>query len=113
MKPEGHLKKAKEIEESLKKLDPKTDGALIIEGVYNTALQYIAFYCHNKHGTHMDIHSNLPRFLMTKGEDELSSLSNDLTTLRMGRWYGGKTNGESVKQAMKTLARIKEVCGIG
>jgi len=43
-----------------------------------------------------------------KKEDHLSKAD----TLRTGRWYGGKTNGEAAVEALSILDEIKKVCDI-
>jgi hypothetical protein len=108
MNKEDHLGKAKEIEDSLSRLRQDLDWALIIEGIYNSSLQYIAYYCETKYNDHTDIHAGLEKYLRNLGETNLERMFSELNHLRMGRWYGGKKNGESAKRAFEIMNAIKE-----
>jgi len=112
MKKEDHLSKAVEIEKSIIKLDLGTDWSLIIEGVYNITIQYIAYYCESKHRDHRDTHKGIISYLKSIGENMLAEKFLKLETLRTGRWYGGKTNGESAAEALSILDEIKRICDI-
>ncbi len=112
MKKEEHLNKAVEIERSIVKLDIGTDWSLIIEGVYNVIIQYIAYYCESKYRDHRDTHKGVMSYLKSIGENMLAEKFLGLDTLRTGRWYGGKTNGESAVEALSILDEIKRMCDI-
>jgi hypothetical protein len=62
-------------------------------------------------GEHRDVHHGVPAFLRERGEDEVAILFERLDTLRHGRWYGGKGNGDVVKEAMKIINKIEGWCG--
>lgn len=107
-KPEDHIEKAREIERSIHKLNKETDWALIVEGTYNASFQYIAYYCEMKYHRHNDTHTKIIGFLNDLEENEMGALFSELSILRVGRWYGSKKNGDSAKQSLKILERIKE-----
>ena len=104
MKREGHLKKANEIRSSINSLekDEKNTSA-IVELTYGCTLHYIAFGSEMKFGTHQDLHNGLIRFLRERDEDEIADLFSKLETIRHGRWYGGKGNGDTINEVMEIL----------
>jgi len=108
MKMEGHLDKAKEIKSSINSLekDEKNTSA-IVELVYDCALHYIAFGSENKFRTHQDLHGGLIKFLRERDEDEIADQFAKLDTIRHGRWYGGKGNGDTIKEVIKILDKIE------
>jgi len=108
MKAEGHLKKADELRSTINSLekDEKNTSA-IVELVYGCALQYIAFASEKKFGAHLDIHTRIIRFLRERDEDEIADLFSKLETIRHGRWYGGKGNGETIREVLEILDIIE------
>ena len=104
-----HLEKARRMEKSGEKLDPEEDWELIVEDIYGTALHYIAFICDIKIGNHMETHKGLPKFLDDNGLNSLSQWFREIDVLRMGRWYGGQSDGETVRLARKALVNIKSM----
>jgi hypothetical protein len=111
MKVEGHLKKAKKIEESAEKLNPEEDSELIIEGLYGAAHHYIAYGLQVKHSEHADKHTQDPVLLKRYGYDEIRAKFEALDSLRTGDFYGGRANGERVRKAKELLAEIKTWSG--
>lgn len=108
MKAEGHLKRADEIRSSINSLkkDDKNTSA-IVELVYGCSLHYIAFVSEKKFGNHTDIHTGIIRFLRERDEDKIADLFSKLETIRHGRWYGGKGNGETIIKVMEILYTIE------
>lgn len=104
---EEHLRKGKAIEKSIDKLDPEEDWQLIIEGVFGASIHYIAVVCEQRLGKYQETHKGLPRFLDENGLPEVATLFRELGMLRIGRWYGKKTNGKTAKLALEILKKIK------
>lgn len=109
MKPESHIEKAQRIEHSTHLLDKEEDWELIVEGLYGAAMNYIAAFCEKKFKEHQDTHKGLIAYLKKHGEYELASLFQELEEIRIGRWYGGKRNGESAGKAKEVIEEIKEL----
>lgn len=108
MKMEKHLERAREIKSSINSLEmEEKNTSAIVELVYGCALHYIAFGSEKKFGTHQDIHTGLIRFLREMDEDEIADLFSKLETIRHGRWYGGKGNGDTIKEVMGILYKIE------
>lgn len=63
MRSEDHLKKARRIEKSIRKLDPEDDWELVVEGAFGSALHYIAWITESEVGEHTETHRGLPQFL--------------------------------------------------
>lgn len=111
MNAEGHKKRAHEIEDSMLKLLPDPEGrhvAAIVELSYGLLQHLVAFGMENKHGRHLDTHVGLPAELRRSEESEIADIFETLDTLRMGRWYGSKSNGRVVKQCLEYIEKIKE-----
>lgn len=107
MRANEHLRKARRIEESIKKLNLDQDWEMIVEGAYGAALHYIAYISESKVGRHRETHKGLPRFLDENDLPELARAFRELELLRQSRWYGSKKNGEVSRKALATLDRIK------
>ena len=108
MKMEKHLKRAKEIKSNINSLEKNDiNTSAIVELVYGCTLHYIAYASEKKFGTHQDIHTGLIRFLRERDEDEIADLFSKMETIRHGRWYGGKGNGNTIKEVLKILNRIE------
>jgi len=107
MNGESHIKRAEEIRKSidLLKLD-KDHTSAIVELVYGCSIHYIAYGCEMKFNTHKDMHAGLQRFLRERDEEEIAVAFGRLETIRHGRWYGGKGNGETVSEVLKILNQI-------
>lgn len=111
MKREGHLKKATEVYESIKQLaGDEKHVAAIAELAYGCALHYIAYGADKKFGSHIDIHAGVPRFLRERNSDRIAAVFERLETIRHGRWYGGKGDGDTIKEILSILDEIKKWC---
>lgn len=108
MNKEKHLEKAGRIESSIEKLDKEKDWELVVEGVYGAAQHYIAYISEQKLGKHQETHKGLIKFLRENNLEEISNLFMQIDELRIGRWYGGKINGETSKLAFEILNKIKQ-----
>lgn len=109
MNREKHMEKAERIKASLKKLNMEDDWEMIVEGAYGVAQHYIACICEQKLGKHLETHKGLIKFLRENNLVELSNLFQQIDELRIGRWYGGKVNGETSKLALEVLEKIKNM----
>ncbi|ODS36654.1 hypothetical protein BEH94_11730 [Candidatus Altiarchaeales archaeon WOR_SM1_SCG] len=112
MKPDSHKAKADEIKESLNKLLPDSGGknvVAVVELSYGIALHLIAYGMQIRHNKHLDTHVGLPKYLRGADEDEIASLFEHLDTLRHGRWYGGRGNGDVVKECLKIIDKIERL----
>ncbi len=109
MKADGHLAKAEEIRASIEELlkDGDRHVTSIVELAYGLIHHLIAYGLERKHGEHRDAHHGIPALLRGRNEDEIATLFERLDTLRHGRWYGGKGDGEIVEETMKIVDRIE------
>lgn len=111
MKGEQHYKRAKEIMESIRILaeeDADRHVATIVEQSYGVAHHLIAYGMEKKYGIHNDIHAGVSMLLREHGEHEIGEMFDRLGSLRQGRWYGGKGNGEIVKECLSIINRVEE-----
>jgi len=111
MKGEQHYKRAKEIMESIRILtekDAEKHVATIVEQSYGIAHHLIAYGMDKKYGIHKDTHTNVSQLLREYGEDKIAEMFDHLGSLRHGRWYGGKGNGEIVKECLSIINRLAE-----
>ncbi len=107
MNKEGHLKRAEEIYRSIMILkDDENNLSAVVELAYGCAIHYFAYGCERRYGTHSDIHAGLPRLLRKMNENEIADMFERLDTIRHGRWYGGKGNGETLFEVPGMLERI-------
>ncbi len=108
MKADAHLKKADEIKASIALLkEDETHVIAVVELTYGLAQHLIAYGLDNKCGEHRDTHHGTPALLRKHKQFEIVTLFERLDTLRHGRWYGGKGNGEVLKEALKIIDRIE------
>jgi hypothetical protein len=110
MRGEKHLQNARELEASIQelaKLDPDEHIRLIVEGAFGAAHHYIAYGCDSKHGVHSDKHEGVSAMLRRLGHERISETFERLDTIRHGRFYGGKRNGEIVEEILRLLEQIK------
>lgn len=113
MRAYGHLEKARREEKSTQKLDPAEDSELIVEGLYGAAHHYIAYALEQKHGEHSDKHDRDFLLLKKYGYEDVRSKFETLDSLRVGDFYGGRTDGERVAKARHLLSEIKTWVGVG
>lgn len=110
MNADGHLQKAQELAGTIEFLvsDPQTDRhvATIVETIYGAAQHLVAYALQTRHGLHLDTHSGMARLLREQGHGEIADLFGELDGLRMGRWYGGKGNGQVIERCRKILVQI-------
>lgn len=108
MKADGHLKKAKEIKASVEHLgDDEKHLVAVVELRYGLAQHYIAYGLEKKYGEHKDTHQGCPILLRQHGQDDIAMLFERLDTLRHGRWYGGKGNGEVLEESLRIIKEIE------
>ncbi len=108
MKAEDHLRKANEIKASIDILkEDETHVIAVVELTYGLSQHLIAYGLDNKYGEHRDTHHGTPALLRKHKEYEIATLFERLDTLRHGRWYGGKGNGEVLKEALKIIDQIE------
>jgi len=111
MNVDGHRKKVKEIEGSLNKLLPDPEGrhvVAVVELTYGILLHMIAIGMETKHGKHLDTHVGLPRELRKVGETNIAEIFEMLDSLRAGRWYGSKGNGQVVRKCLEFIEEVKK-----
>ena len=110
MKAEGHLQKANEIKASLQKLLPDSEGKNVVATVeltYGIVQHLIAAGMEKTHQVHSDTHVGLPHLLREHGEDELAKSFERLDFFRQGRWYGGKGNGDVVRECLEIIEKVE------
>ncbi|HLB68219.1 MAG TPA: hypothetical protein VJN63_07130 [Thermoplasmata archaeon] len=108
MNPDGHRDKAGRLEKSIAKLDAAADFEMIIEGCYQAAIHVIALACERRLSKHHDTHKGLLPFLDREGLQELAAAFRELESLRESKFYGGKGDGKSAKEARRVLGEIQE-----
>lgn len=109
MKPDDHLRKAMEIKSSIEKLyGDESHVVAIVELAFGMTQHLIACGLERKFGEHRDTHYGTPALLRKYKQDEIATLFEQLDTLRHGRWYGGKGDGEVMKKALKITKQIEE-----
>lgn len=111
MNAKGHKSKSNEIKTSLEKLLPDEEGlhvVAVVELTYGIFLHLIACGMEVKYGRHMDTHIGLCKELRNLGEDHIAKVFESIDTLRAGRWYGGKGNGDIVNKCLEYLKEIEE-----
>jgi len=110
MNADGHLQRARELEETLDYLmaDPRRERhlATITELAFGAAQQYIAYALETRHGDHPDTHAGISRRLRNYGYPKIAMLFVELDELRMGRWYGRQGNGETIVECRLLLSQI-------
>ena len=114
MRPEDHLDRARHLHRSLNLLLPDPEGhhvAAITELCYGLAHHLIAYGMETRHGLHRDTHAGVPHLLRRHSEGEIAKAFERLDQLRAGRWYGGKGNGEVVKECLKLVQQIEVWAG--
>ncbi|MCK4758100.1 MAG: hypothetical protein KAS67_06600 [Thermoplasmata archaeon] len=108
MKADSHLKKAREIKASVAKLkDDPVHLVAVVELCYGMAQQFIAYGLEDKYGEHRDTHTGLPALLRENDRGDIAMQFERLDTLRHGRWYGGKGNGEVLDEALDIISKIE------
>ena len=112
MKSETHIEKARRLDSSQEGMDSDSQWEIIIETVYGAVLNYLAYFCEEELGTHLNTQKGLPRFLDENDLGNLAALFRELDTHRQGKWYGGQGNGETVERVREILTTIKSECGI-
>ncbi len=113
MKPEGHKAKANEIKDSLQELLPDPEGrhvVAVVELTYGIVQHLIAYGMEIKYNKHSDTHVGLPRLLRNFNEDKVAALFERLDSLRQGRWYGSRANGDVVKECLEIIKQIEGWC---
>jgi len=111
MKPEDHLHRARQLRRSLNRLLPDPEGehvAAVTELCYGLSHHLLAYGMERKHGLHKDTHIGLPRLLRQHAEDQMAMVFERLDQLRAGRWYGGRGDGEVVKECLRLIAQIEQ-----
>lgn len=110
MNPQGHLAKAKEIQQSLDRLLPDRTGvnvAAITELAFGIAHHLIAVGAASRFGQYLDSHEGITRLLRQNRASEIAETFERLDQLRVGRWYGGKGNGKVVEECLVLLKQIE------
>ncbi|MCK5292099.1 MAG: hypothetical protein KAR39_08820 [Thermoplasmata archaeon] len=112
MKAPDHLVKAEEIKASIEHLlkDEKEHVSSIVELAFGMIHHLIAYGMDTKYGEHKDVHYGIPALLRSKNDDSIAMLFERLDTLRHGRWYGGKGDGEVVEETLKIIEQIESWC---
>lgn len=111
MNSRGHKRKAKEIELTLDVLLPDVDGnhvVAILELSYGMIQHIISFEMEVRYQEHIDTHVGLPKQLRRFKEIEIAEIFENLDSLRAGRWYGSKGNGDVVKKCIQYIEKVKK-----
>jgi hypothetical protein len=113
MLADGHLKTAKELEESARVLSGDADrhAKAIVEILFGAAHHYIACGLERKYEGHSDHHADDSGLLRRRGEEKIAEVFESIDRLRAGRFYGKKRNGEVVTQMFELLEEVKRWVG--
>lgn len=112
MKIEKHLEKAKRLDSIQQKMDPQQEWEMIVEAVYGSAMNYIAYFCEKNLGNHQNTHKGLARFLDENDLGNIAALFRELDIHRQGKWYGAQGDGDTVRRVRTILDGIRTECGI-
>lgn len=111
MNATGHKEKAEEIESTLDMLLPDPEGnhvVAVVELSYGIMQHLLAYGMETKYGRYLDTHVGLPRELRKVHEIEIADNFEDIDSLRAGRWYGSKGNGDVVDKCLEYIQKAKE-----
>jgi len=109
MKAEGHLDKALKLKKSIELLRGDAENLeAIVEICYGFAHHLIAYGLEQKFEEHKDTHQGVPSLLRQHGQSDIAIHFERLDTLRIGRWYGGKGNGEVLEETLKIVGEIEQ-----
>jgi hypothetical protein len=108
VKPQAHFEKAERLMATVGMLEPERDWEVIIETCYGIAIHLIAVICQRRLNEHRDTHKGLTDFLDQRGQKDIAVLFRKIDAIRIGRWYGGRKNGEAAKEALSVVNRLKE-----
>lgn len=106
MKPEAHRQRAQEVLASRAKLRDETDVALYVNATFHIAHQTLAAYLLETFDEHHDKHQTIPGALRRRQLFAAAAAFQGLETLRAGRWYGARANGETMHRADELLKTI-------
>ena len=109
MNADGHMRKSEELWHSIEKLvsEPEEDVVAIVELAFGMCHHLVALDCELKFGRHIDTHAGVSRLLRENGAQEIATAFEQLGTIRQGRFYGGKGNGETVKRVLEIIETIR------
>jgi len=112
MEADGHLETGKQLEQSAKILshNPETHVKAIVELVFGAAHHYAAFGLQTRYGEHSDKHNQILGLLRKHGDLDISASFEAIDSLRAGRFYGRRGNGDAAEQCMEYLLVIKQWC---
>jgi hypothetical protein len=111
MNADGHRAKANEIKGSLERLLPDKEGqhvVAIVELSYGLLQHLISYGMELKYGRHLNSHVGVCKELRDLGEDHIAEIFESLDTLRAGRWYGGKGDGNVVNKCLEYIKEVEE-----
>ena len=110
MKAEGHKSKADELWHSIEVLleDSSENVTSIVEPSFGMCHHLVAYGMETKHDRHLDTHAGVCHLLREVDENKIATAFEMLGSLRQGRYYGGKGNGETVERTMEIVKTIKE-----
>ena len=112
MNMDSHLEKAKRLDSLQQKMNPDSEWEIIIETIYGAVMHYIAYFCENTKGNHLNSHKGLAKFLDENQLGKIAVLFRELDMHRQGKWYGAQENGDTVKRVRVILSEIKSECEI-
>lgn len=109
MNAEGHKKKADELWHSIEKLktEPDENVVAIVELAFGMCHHLVAYGTEKKHSRHIDAHAGVARLLRELDEKEIADAFDMLGSLRQGRFYGGKSDGPTVRKTLELIETIR------
>ena len=110
MKAEGHKNKADELWHSIETLlsNPERNVIAIVELSFGMCHHLIAYGMESKHSRHLDTHAGVCRLLREVGANKIATAFEMLGSLRQGRYYGSKGNGDTVQKTLEIIDIIKD-----
>jgi hypothetical protein len=102
-----HRRAAGELLDTRTRLVLPDDLRTYVEVTFGAAQQYVAAGLLERHGVHHDTHAGMPRDLRRLGYAQVAVAFDELTQLRMGRWYGRQGDGTAATECDRLLEIIR------
>lgn len=107
MTEDGHQGAADELRASRSRLIVPQDVRAYTELTWGLAFHLIAIGSQRRHRSHRDEHEGVGRWLRDRGHLDIADAFGELESLRLGRWYGRRGNGDAVARLDELLAFIE------
>jgi hypothetical protein len=103
-----HRQGAAELLQTRTRLRLPDDLRTYVEVTFGAAQHLLSGALLDRHGVHHDTHAGMPRDLRRLGYHDIATAFDELTHLRMGRWYGRQGNGGTAARCDELLEAIQQ-----